>query len=269
MIVTVNQLRLIHYFYFVMGIFGLANAIFMGFGSPFSMLFLAFYAVNSGISWYMAHVARRKMSSYVVVQSLGFFISHTILAVLTVGGTTLIWVSGIIPDIQLLSTLLTANYFAVFLAGLWYGLIRADFIRDLFTIYDSHIFKKAKAFIIRIKEAYCDFFGRQLVTVEEIRDYRYGTIGEVDENLISAWKNRKKLQYVLECLGRIELSMARHALQRLREKISFLRMTPGNENEKPIARAEGKLHDRENEILKYEKTFYRKTGESELLQACF
>jgi len=269
MIVTVNQLKLIHYFYFAMGIFGLTNSVFMGFGSPLSMIFLAFYAVNSGVSWYMAHVARRKMSSYVVVQSLGFFINHAIVTVLTVGGTALIWVSGLIPDLHLLSTLLMANYFAMFLAGLWYGLIRADFIRGLFTVYDSYLFKKAKAFIIRIREAYWDFFGRQLVAEGEIQGYEYGTIREVDENLLSAWKNRKKLQYVLECLGRIELSMARHALQQLREKISFLRMTPGSEREKPIARAEGELQEKENEIMRYEKAFYRKTGESELLQACF
>lgn len=265
MIVTVNQIKLIHYFYFVMGIFGFTNAIFIGFGSPFSVLFLAFYAVNSGISWYMAHVARKKMSSYVVVQSLGFFINHAILTVLAVGCTTLIWVSGLISDLYLLNTLLMANYFVVFLAGLWYVLIKADFIRELFKIYDSYLFKRAKAFIIKIKRAYWDFFGMQLVTDDEIQDYKYGTIGEVDENLISAWENRKKLQYVLECLGRIELSMARYALQQLRERISFLRMTPDNEQGNPIETAERELHDKENEIMKYEKAFYSKTGESKFL----
>ncbi len=63
--------------------------------------------------------------------------------------------------------------------------------------------------------------------------------------------------------------MARHTLQQLRESISFLRMTPDNERGNSITRTERELHEKENEILKYEKAFYRKTGESELLQACF
>ncbi len=50
MIVTVNQLRLIHYFYFIMGIFGLTNAFFVGIGTILSMPFLVFYALNSAIS---------------------------------------------------------------------------------------------------------------------------------------------------------------------------------------------------------------------------
>jgi hypothetical protein len=267
MIVTINHLKLIHYFYFFMGIFGLTNAIFMGIGTPFSMIFLAFYAVNSGVSWYMANVARKRMSDYVVVQSLGFFIKHSILTVLTVGGTTLLWFSEIITDLNLLSSLLTVNYFALFLAGLWYGLIRMGFVSSLFTIYDSYLFRKAKGFMIRIRKAYMDFFGRQLVTESEIRDYGYGTIKDVDENLISAWKNRNKLQYVLECMGRIELSMARHALQELRERIILLLTSLDDERSRLVKRAELELRYKEGEIRKYEKAFYLKSGESEFLRA--
>jgi hypothetical protein len=263
MIVTVDQLKLIHYFYFVMGIFGLTNALFMGFGSPFLAIFLALYMVNSSVSWYIAHVARKKMSDYVVVNSLGFFISHTLLTILTVAGTTLIWVSEIITDVYLLSALLMTNYFVFFLAGLWYCLMRLDFVRDLFTIYDSYVFTKSKGFIIKVKDKYQAYFGRSLVTDEEIREYKYGTIKEVDGNLMSAWRNKSKTQYVLECLGRIELSMTSHALERLREKISFLRASAEGQNS--IKRAEEQLREKERNMMEYEKAFYRKTGESELL----
>jgi hypothetical protein len=266
MIVTVNQLQLIHYYYFIMGIFSLTNAFFMGFGSPFSLIFLAFYTLNSLISWYMASVARKRMSDYVIVQSLRFFMTHTILTILTVGGTTLVWVSGLIPDIFLLNMLLMANYFVLFLAGLWYILTRTDFVGSLFTVYSSRLFRKSKGFIIRVKETYWDFFGRQLVTEEDIKNYKYGTISEVDENLISAWKNRGKLQYVLECLGRIELSLARHALQYLREKLSFLKTSQSSaENERLINRTESELSEKQRDIMEYEKAFYKKAGESQLL----
>lgn len=156
------------------------------------------------------------------------------------------------------------NYFVLFLAGLWYTLTMTDFVRDLFTIYDSYLFKKSKGFILKIRTAYWNYFGRQLVTEEDIRRYKYGAIQEVDENLISAWKNRKKLQYVLECLGRIELSMARHALQSLKEKISFMGISPEDMHGN-LARAEGELHEKESDVIKYEEAFYKRAGESGLL----
>lgn len=262
MIVDVKQLKLAHYFYFVMGIFGLTNAFFVGTGSPFMPIFLAFYTVNSAVGWYIAHVARRKMSDYVVVNSRGFFINHTLLTIATVAGTTLIWVSGVITDILLLNILIGVNYFALFLAGLWYCLMRLDFLRDLFTIYDNYIFAKSKGFIIRIKGKYRAYFGRTLVSDNDIREYRYGTIKEVDDNLVSAWKNKSKTKYVLECLGRIELSMASRGLEKMRERLTFLGSSAGDQGS--IERADEQIREMERDIMEYEKEFYKRAGESGL-----
>jgi len=265
MIITPRQLKLIHYYYFAMGIFGLANAFFIGIGSPFSIIFLAFYVFNSAISWYIAHVARRKMSGYIVVQSIGFFIWHILLSVITVGMTTLVWMSGIIPEVGLLTAMMMANYFVLFMAGLWYLFTRTDFVSGLFTVYDTYLFKKSKEFMLRIKRKYRGFFGRDIVTDDEIRNYEYGTIQEVDDNLISAWKNKSKLQYVLECLGRIELSLARHVLQYLREELSSLRSSNDPDSIRLARRAEKEIADRSKDIAQFERNFYKKTGESEFI----
>ena len=265
MIVTVEQLRAIHYFYFAMGIFGFANAFFVGLGSPLSMLFIAFYIVNSAVGWYMAYVARKRMAKLVVVQSRGFFITHTVLALLVAGLVSLIWASAAIPEIQILNMVLVANYFAAFLAGLWYAATRAEFVKDLFMIYDNYLFRKSKRFIITMKYAYRDFFGRQIVSDDEIRRYKYGTIEEVDDNLMSAWRNRKKIQYVLECLGRIELYIARHSIDLLKEKISFLITSPDSGHRNQVGRVQRELRERERKILEYEKVFFHKTGDSEFL----
>ena len=268
MIITIRQLKLIHYYYFAMGIFGLTNAILIGFGSIFSIIFIIFYVLNSGVSWYVALVARKKMTDYVIVQSLGFFVRHVAVSVLTVGATTLFWISGLVPDAGLLNTMLMANYFVLFVAGLWYMPPRTDFVGELFTIYDNYLFKKSKSFMLGVRRAHREFFGRELVTETQIRDYEYGTINDVDDNLISAWKNKSKMQYVLECLGRIEISLSRFALKIMREKLFFLGgLSDTYENQKLRDDAKRELAEREKDVNEFEKSFYRKTGESEFISS--
>lgn len=265
MIITVDQLKLIHYYYFIMGIFSLTNAFFLGFTNIFSVIFLVFYVLNSSISWYVAAVARNRMKDYIILNSLKFFINHSILTAITVAGTTLIWVSEIITDIFLLNTLLLVNYFVLFFAGIWYALTRTDFVRSLFTIYDNYMFSRSKNFIIKTKEKYWNYFGRHIVSKEEIKKYKYGTNPEVDDNLRSAWSNKGKKQYVLECLGRIELSLARQALDLIRDKVSMLKSASTSvEDENLLNLNEKMMKDREEAIMEYEKEFYRKAGESEL-----
>lgn len=266
MIITVPHLKLIHYFYFAMGIFGLTSVFFVELDSMLALVFAGFYVSNSVVSWFMAYVARKKMSQFVVVESPGFFIRHFLLTVFTVLVTAMIWIYGINLDIQILNNFLMANYFVLFIAGMWYAISRADFAKELFTIYDNYVFRKAKDLIIRLKEKYSSFFGRSLVEKENIRNYGFGTIKEVDDNLISAWKNRKKLQYALECLGRIELAMARELLNSIRERLNTLRLMPGSpERMKEISHAENEFEREKKEIMDYEKVFYTKTGESEFL----
>jgi hypothetical protein len=265
MIITVGQLKFIHYFYFAMAIFGFVNAFFVGFESLFSLLFLAFYVLNSLVSWYMASVARKRMRRYVVIQSRRFLINHVILTVATVGLTLLIWVSGLVTDINLLRGLMTANYFTLFLAGLWYALSRTDLFKELFTVYDSYLFRKSRDFIIRIREKYRRHFGREIVSDKEIREYSYGTIREVDSNLMSAYQNRSKLQYVLECLGRIEMSLARHAAGMLKERIGDLRMSTDARAQRLAQEAERTLAQKEENIREYERNFYSRAGEPGLI----
>ena len=266
MIITVGHLKLIHYYYFAMGIFCFSSVFFIGFDSPFSFVFLLLYAMNSGISWYVAHIARKGMSKYVVLQSLGFFLKHVVLSVLTVGLTVTFWISGFLPDTGLINMFLMANYFVLFVAVMWYAYTRTSFVKGLFTIYDSYLFRMSKEFILKVKRNHRSFFGSDLVSDIEIRGYDYGTIKEVDNNLISAWKNKSKLQYVLECLGRIELSLARHDLKFIMQKISFWKTSPpDSENQFLIKMAENNLTEKKRDIMLFEKSFYEKTGESEFL----
>lgn len=268
MIITVRQLQIIHYYYFAMGIFSLTNAIFVGFESFFSLIFLGFYGANSAVAWYLAMVARKRMRTYVVVQSMGFAVRHVIVTLLAVLATSLIWVTDIIPDTGLLNSLLMVNYFVMFLAGMWYVIARTDLTKGAFQIYDNHVFRKSKKLIIRMRHAYHNFFGRQLVTEHELQDYSFGLIREADENFMNAWKNRKNLQYVLECMGRIEIALARSSLARLNESIGDLKREPPSKyNEKLIAQSEKEADDEERSIIEYEKELYRKSGESEFLEA--
>jgi hypothetical protein len=139
-------------------------------------------------------------------------------------------------------------------------------VRSLFTIYDEYVFNRSKNFIIGIKEKNWNYYGRQVVSKEEIKKYKYGTIPEVDDNLLSAWKNKSKIQYVLECLGRIELALARQALELIKGKVSMLKSTSTTvEDENLLILNEKMMKDMEETIIEYEKEFYRKAGESELI----
>jgi hypothetical protein len=260
MIITIRQLQAIHYYYFCMGIFSLSNAFFMGFDSLFSFIFLGFYAANSAVAWFVANVSRKRMKDYIVIQSRGFAIRHVAATVLTVIATTIIWSSNAIPDVGLLNALLMANYTVMFLAGMWYVITRTDLSRELFAVYDNHAFGRSKSFIIRVRQVHWKMFGRHLVTESDIRSYKYGSLKGVDENMTDAWRHRKKMQYVLECMARIELALARRSLGELKERISSLKLSPeSRDNLRLIRESEQEYVQEERDIMEYEKEFYRKS----------
>jgi hypothetical protein len=266
MIVTIKQLQAVHYYYFLMGIFSLINAIFFGFASLLSYMFIVFYVLNSIISWYVAWVARKKMSDYVVVQSAIYFIKHTILTLGLVAFTILIWVYDIIPNVLLLHLIIGANYFVIFLAAMWYGMSRFGFIKSFFTIYDSYVFRKSKGFILKLRSSNLGFFGREIISERDIDDYKYGSVDEVDDNMVSAWRNQDKKQYCMECLARIELALARQGLNYIRDKIAFLRSLPKNKQDAALLEdVEDDLIEKKVDIMEFEKSFYVKSGESKFL----
>ncbi len=262
MIITVGQLRLIHYYYFAMGVFGAVSAFFVGLDSLFSLLFLGFFLVNSAVSWYMAFVSNRRMRDYLILESGRFLAEHTIVIAIVVAFASIAWTQLPIGDLVMLRTVMLANYFVLFIAGMWYGATKTDFVKGLFTIYDSYLFRKSKEFILKVKAAHRSHFGREIASDNEIRDYRYGSNSEVDSNLVSAWKNRSKKQYVLECLGRIELALARDALKFLRDEIRGLMVYEDSERKKMAGKAALELKRKERDIMEFEKAFYsRASGE--------
>ncbi len=266
MIITVRHLQIIHYYYFAIGMFSLTNAFFIGFDSIFSLIFIVFYAINSGVSWYIASVARKRMKDYIILQSLVFSIKHIVVTVASVAVTTLVWVSGIIPDVGLLNTLLMANYFVLFLAGMWYMIIKTDLAKGYFTIYDNLKFRRSKEFIIKVRNEHNRFFGRELVTDNVIRAYRFGSVMEVDNNMISAWRNKDNLQYALGCMGMIELALARNVVDDLRGKVLQRGAMPSTpDNQRILSGSQRELEEEERDIMEYEKVFYRKTGQGEFL----
>ena len=266
MMITIRQLQAIHYYYFCMGIFSLASAFFLGFETLFSVIFLGFYASNSLVAWYVAHVSRKRMKDYVVVQSKGFAINHVISTVLTVLAATGIWSSGLIPDVGMLNTLIMVNYMVMFLAGMWYVITRTDLTKGILQLYDNRVFSRSKKFIIRVREAHWKHFGRHLVPDRVFSGYKYGSVKEVDENMISAWKNKSKTQYVLECLARIEMALARKGMAKLKEQLNDLKRSPPSPyNNKLIRETEAELATEQSSLLAYEKQYYQKTSEGKFL----
>jgi hypothetical protein len=264
MIITVRQLQLIHYYYFIMGIFALSNAIFLGIGSPYFLLFIMFYIVNSTISWYIAVVARETMKNYIIIQSLAFAIKHMIATVAAVAIAAVIWMGGTMMEFSVLSALLMTNYMILFLAGIWYVLTRTDFAKKLFPLYDDYMFRRSRNFVIRTREKNWKYFGIRLITEREITNYKYGTLPDVDSNMLSAYRNRGQLRYVMECIGRIEMLLSQMLIERLSDEIKTARLMYRDGS------SDWKLREMENMIIqerqnykKFEMRFYEKTGEGE------
>ena len=265
MIITPGQLSTIHYYYFAMGTFGFCSMFFIGLDSLFSLIFLAFYVVNSAVGWYVAYVSRKRMKDYIIPQTMDFFLRHTVITLFCVGLAAGVWSSGFFTDAFLLNSIIMANYFVLFLAGLWYAFTRMDFFKDLFRFYDSYMLRKSKELIIRTRDAHKGFFGRELVKKKDIESYIYGTSHDVDENLISAWKNRRKFQYVLECMGRIELSLARSQIEQAKDNLYRLKVSTDPVEQRIARRNEQDIVGMERDVVRYEKEFYSKTGESDYL----
>ena len=155
------------------------------------------------------------------------------------------------------------NYFVLFLAGLWYTITRTDFVSELFTIYDNYLFGKSKSYMLGVKRRHGAFFGRSLVMDSQLKGYKYGTNQDADQNFLSAWKNKGNEQFVLECLGRIEMALARDDISSMKDRLYGLKVSLDPESQKLAEMMERQIKEKEQDIMHYEKMFYAKTGESE------
>jgi hypothetical protein len=263
MIITIRQLQLVHYSYFMFGIFSFVSAILLGLESIASQLFLAFYCMNSAISWYVAYVTRKRMSKYVIVQSMSYFLMHTLATLVTVAVTVSVWLLEVIPDLDLLHGIIAANYFVTILAGMWYAATRIEPVRRLFTVYDSYVFQKSRGFMAGLRHANKGFFGLDIASEKDISSYEFGKIKEVDSNMVQAWRNREKRQFCLECLARVEIALANESLKFIRNKIAYMRMLPASRADERLLRwTENELLEKKADIMRFEKGYYRKSGES-------
>lgn len=242
--------QIVHYYYFCMGMFSFTAAVIFGF--PYSILFMAFCVLNSGISWYVSWFTQKKMKRFVIIGSSSYMVSHVFLTVMISCMTIFMWYYGVFMMEFLIESIVQVNFFVFFLGMMWYILTRFDMVSGLFDYFDTLALRRAKKLILSSREK-LDL--KKLMTDASIKSYKPGTEPEIDSLLISIWKQKKS--NLKENIHEFEMMMCENAIERLRNRIEKIKSKPGTSHidQKMIDTYEKFIRDYEKDAVEYEKVF--------------
>jgi hypothetical protein len=161
---------------------------------------------------------QKRMREIVVINSMGFAASHVILTLFVGGMTFGLWYLNAFNEEALIASILQVNYFVFFLAVIWYLMIRFNAVSTLFEVYDYRAMEKAKVFIIKTRESKGEIFTKMLMTNSQIKNYRNGSNADIDELLLSIWKERRD-SAVLKKIAEFEVALCSWFVARLRDYV--------------------------------------------------
>jgi hypothetical protein len=213
-----EYLEAIHYYYFSIGMFSFMCSIIFGFSAIYSIIFIFLYVGQSSFSWYISWYMRRRMREFVVLNSLRFAGEHMILTLFVGAMTFSLWYLNAFNEEGLITSILQVNYFVFFLAVVWYLVVRFNAVRVVFDVYDNSSMERAKSLMIRTRELRRELFTKTLMTNSQVRNYRNGSSPEIDEMLLSMWKDRRS-PGLLKRIAELEVALCSLFVARLRDYV--------------------------------------------------
>jgi len=252
--------EVIHYYYFSIGIFSFMCSMIFGFSMVYSVVFILLYIGLSAFAWYTSWFIQKRMREFVIPNSIRYAASHVFLTFLVGGLTFGLWLFGALNEELLITIILYVNYFVFFFAVVWYMTIRLGVVGTLFDVYDSRIMRMAKDIIIKTRKSRKDIFTRILVSDNSIKNYRTGYNHDVDEMLMSAWRERKN-DRLLKTITEIEIELCNQTVNRMKKWVNEMgsreAVTPNERN--AITRYEQAIEQYVRASAEYEKEVVAKT----------
>lgn len=251
--IDVKYFRLVHYYYFCIGIFTFVTAIMLGF--PYIIYLMALCIINSAISWYVSWFVHKSMKKFVVVSSRGYMLAHIVLTVIMSVMAMLFWFYQLSIGVFLIEWILYINFFSFFMGFIWYLMSRFKLVKQLFDYFSSLNFKRAKNLIISKRE---DLGLMKLMTDISIKTYEPGDDTEIDSILMAIWKEREADPR--KRIYHFEMKLCERTIERLRKRIREIE-SKGYVTaiDKRMVRSyEGFIRDYEKKAVEYEKIFRKK-----------
>jgi hypothetical protein len=277
--IPVLYLKLIHYFYFSVGIFSFASAFVFGFYPSYALFFVVSYIVNSAISWYMSWWLYKRLKKQIIINSWKYVINHLIVTGIVMGVLAIVVLSNVmVRDVsvynpvngdvtefkafspEIMDVFLTFNYFTLFLAIIWSLMLRFDFISKFFMTYNRYTLNKGKNVALKLRSKY----GSRLKSIlpdSYIKDYKPGTVEKVDNILMSIVKINESDE--IRMVAELEMFFAEQRIMEMRKRIENLKSNPNMsvDDIRMAAEYEQMVTTYAKDIVRYQKTL------DEILQA--
>ena len=257
--VSPQHVQTVHYYFFCLGMISLTAGIMHYFETAFSIIFLVFYAVHSAISWQTALFVHNRMKDIVFINSFRYAANHIVLTFVSVGSA--IGLDFLMGEqySSLIYALTLINFFVVFLAAIWFAIVRFDAVNRLFEWYDLKRFQKAKGILMQLRKEY----GLELVSDSDIKSYRPGLNSGTDGILLRVMDasdgRGKELPHLVK---EFELELFRGRTEEM--KAGMRKMVSAGitrSNEKLVSGQLLGIKHQEQKMMEYEKSFFRKFRE--------
>ena len=250
-----EYLQTIHYYFFALGMFSLVSAATFSDLSVYSYLFIGFYGTHSAVSWYVSWAMHRSMREVIVINSGRYALSHIVLTVWSAALAVLMWFLFDVNYEYLMFSLISVNFFALFLAGLWLALARMRLLQRFVSWQDR---KQLDA----SREAVAEFRRKAklyLVDDDMLLGYAWGS----DRRIDGLFGDAARLNQAGDRKGfagkvrELEIAICEMRMRELEEEIRVLGTPAGDEERQLLKHYQELSVTYRRRIVEYEKEFAR------------
>ncbi len=247
--------QIIHYYFFALGIFSLTIAFLFPDYNAFTILFMSFYVVHSGISWYMSWFMYKKLQMVFIIHKSKYILEHIVLTVVSGSMAITLYYMFQTEYEALMTSVITVNFFVMFLGAMWYIMGLAKISEKFFDWQEARRMEVGRDMVFSFRKKK----NMKLMDDETIKRYKFGSDSHVDSLVAEAKSNAKEGRDFSEQVRDIEVRMAQIETDKLREKIARLEEGIVTEAERNLVHSYMKaINEQEIRIMNYEKEFKKR-----------
>ena len=254
-----DYFQTIHYYFFSLGIFSLTTSFLFTSYNAYSYIFMAFYVVNSGVSWYMSWFMHTRMKAVFVIRTGSYAASHVILTLFSGGMAVGIYWLFEIQFEAIITAFIMINFFVLFMGLMWYILGTLKVTERFLDWQDKNKLEIGKDLVMKLRERK----GVKLMDDDALRAYKFGTDPQIDRLFMEAKMKSENGEDFLETARQIEMRMGELKIGELQGKVENISKGELSTAEKELLSSYRSLiKSHEKGMLEYEKALYKKGKEA-------
>lgn len=247
----------IHYYFFSLGVISLTSAFLMLSFDVISYIFIAFYIINSVISWQISVYLHTRSKDVFIIKTKKYIINHMVLIFWSAALSVFLWYLFHEVHGAVINSLISINFFIIFLTFFWYVIGKMGISKKYFSFKNKMALDSAK----KIVENFNKKENIKLRGEDVIKSYEWGSSYKIDELFHKAKKIEKSGSHfeMMAVVRDIIIAIYEKRIFDLEEKIEEIGKVEINDAEKELMKSYQKLIlDYRKELINFEKVYKSK-----------